>query len=225
MSDIEHSDFPSHARSLASPTLFGLLPPAMQEQLRGTAPRREFAPGQLVQQRGDASDGFWLIESGAVVVGQFTQAGKFRAVAHMQPGDSYGELAWLAGRTRVVDAVARTRCILRWIDGARYEAALASDPAAMRRLLGGLAEQLQETINLVTGHRGGNGTSRVAHFLRNLSASGPVIALGQQELGDLAGVTRVTVNAALKALEEAGCIARGYRKITVLDRARLKDWT
>ena len=95
----------------------------------------------------------------------------------------------------------------------------------MRRLMGGLAEQLQETIDLVTGQRGGGATARIAHFLRNLSASGPVITLGQQELGDLAGVTRVTVNSVLKVLERDGWISRGYRRITVLDRARLQEWT
>lgn len=210
---------------MVAPTLFGLLDPSVQAQLRRGAPVRDFSPGQLVQQRGDPSDGFWLIDSGAVAVGQFTQDGEFRAVAHMRAGDSYGELAWLAKRPRVVDAIARTRCTLRWIEGARYEAALAQHPAAMRRLLGGLAEQLQETINLVTGQRGGGAAARIAHFLRNLSASGPVISLGQQELGDLAGVTRVTVNSVLKALERDGCISRGYRRITVIDRQRLADWT
>lgn len=224
MSNITHSNPSAHARSLASPTLFGLLAQELQEQLRATGPVRVFDPGQIVQQRGETPDGFWLIESGAVVVGQFMEDGEFRAVAHMQPGDSYGELARLAGKPTVVDAVARTRCNLRWIGGARYEAALAGDPSSVRRLLSGLAEQLQETINLVTGHRGGGSAARIAHFLTNLSAGGPVLALGQQELADLAGVTRVTVNHALRALEEDGCISRGYRKITVLDRDRLKEW-
>ncbi|WP_284123727.1 Crp/Fnr family transcriptional regulator [Parerythrobacter aestuarii] len=225
MSNIEQLETPRQGRSLASPTLFGLLEPELQAELREAAPLRRFASGQLIQQRGEESNGFWLIESGAVVVGQYLPDGDFRAVAHLQPGDSYGELAWLAGRARVVDAVAKTASTVRWIEGARYEALLARSPEAMRRLLGGLAEELQEMIDLVAGQHGGTGLNRIAHLLRNLSATGPVITLGQQELGDLAGVTRVTANGALKELEAAGCITRGYRRITVTDRARLADWT
>jgi CRP-like cAMP-binding protein len=212
------------SRSLVSPTLFGLLDGDQRDQLRREAPLRRFAAGQLVQQRGETTTGFWLIESGAVVVGQHLKGGEFRAIAHMQPGDSYGELAWLTGRARVVDAVARVPSTLHWIEGVQFDAALEANPAATRRVLAGLAEELQEMIDLVAGHRGGSGAKRIAHYLSNLSISGPVVALSQEELGDLAGVTRATANAALKALEKAGFIERGYRRIVVTDREALGDW-
>ena len=178
----------------------------------------------MVQQRGEATKGFWLIESGAVVVGQYLEGGEFRAIAHMQPGDSYGELAWLSGRARVVDAVTRVPSALRWIEGTQFDAVLEASPAAMRRVMAGLAEELQEMIDLVAGHRGGGGTNRIAHILYNLSADGSVVALGQQELADLAGVTRATANAALKVLEQASCLDRGYRRILVKDREALDRW-
>lgn len=211
-------------RSVVSPTLFGLLDESLRKTLRQTAPRRSFSAGQLIQQRGEQTKGFWLIESGAVAVGQYLEQGDFRAIANLGEGDSYGELAWLAGKTRVVDAVARSDCALRWIEGRRFEALLAESPSAMRQLLGGLAEELQEMIDLVAGQHGGSGLNRIAHLLHNLSATGPVIAMGQQELGELAGVTRATANAALKQLENAACIERGYRRIIVIDRPQLADW-
>lgn len=217
MSDILHLQ-QARSRSIASPTLFGLLDNDQRDRLLCEAPLRQFIAGQLVQHRGEISSGFWLIESGAVVVGQFLEGGEFRAIAHLEPGDSYGELAWLTGRARVVDAVARIPSGLRWLEGARFEKVLTARPAAMRRVIAGLAEELQEMIDLVAGHRGGGGPTRIAHFLYNLSASGPVVALSQEELGNLAGVTRATTNASLKTLEEIGCIERGYRRILVIDR-------
>lgn len=224
MSNILQLTTRRHGRTLASPTLFGVLAPALQSELRAAAFLRRFAAGQTIQQRGDEPNGFWLIESGAVAVGQFLPEGEFRAVAHLEAGDSYGELAVLSGRNRVVDAVARTEAQLRWIDAARFEALLLRQPGAMRTLMGALAEELQEMIDLVAGAAGSTGVSRVAHFLFNLSGTGSVIAIGQQELGELAGVTRATANAALRTLEEAGCLTRGYRRVTVIDRARLAGW-
>lgn len=200
-----------------------MLDTGLQQTLRAAAPVRAFAAGQIIQQRGDRPEGFWLIDSGAVTVGQFLPDGDFRAIALLGPGDSYGELALLSGRTRVVDAVARSAASLRWISGSRFEAAMAADPAAMRVLMGALAEELQEMIELVAGHRGGNGQARVAGLLVNLSSVSPVVEIGQQELGELAGITRATANAALKELEMRGLIKRGYRKLEVLDRQGLRQ--
>lgn len=224
MSNIAQSGSGGAGRSLVAPTLFGTLEGNLRERLLEQAPLRSFVAGQLIQQRGEATRGFWVIERGAVAVGQYLEEGDFRAIAHLGEGDSYGELAWLTGKARVVDAVARSDCALRWIEGTRLETMLADNPAAMRKLLSGLAEELQEMIDLVAGQHGGSGLNRIAHFLHNLSATGPIIAMGQQELGDLAGVTRATANAALKTLEQAGCIERGYRRIAVTDREALGGW-
>ena len=76
------------------------------------------------------AEGFWLIESGSVAVGQFLPDGDFRGVALLGPGDSWGELAMFADRPRVVDAVARSACKLRHIRAPQFEAALSLEAAA-----------------------------------------------------------------------------------------------
>jgi CRP-like cAMP-binding protein len=210
------------ARSLAAPLLFDSLPPAVREGLRTAAPVRRFADGQIIQHKGDAADGFWLIEEGAVSVGQFLEGGDFRGVALLGPGDSYGELAVLAGRPRIVDAVARGEARLRHIGAAGFEAALASDAAAMRALLGAMAAQLQETLDLLAGFRRGSNAGRAAGLIANLTGGAArEVAVTQQEIADLLGVTRATANGALAQLEKAGLIVRGYGTIRVPDPARL----
>ena len=78
--------------------LFETLDTALQAHLIKGSTEREFGDGQIIQQRGDVADGFWLIQQGAVTVGQFLPDGEFRAVALLGPGDSYGELAVFSGR-------------------------------------------------------------------------------------------------------------------------------
>ncbi len=211
-------------RSLSSAMMFAVLAPALRERLRAAAPRRSFTDGQMIQHRGDAARGFWLIEEGTVAAGQFLADGEFRSIALLGPGDSYGELALLAGRPRVVDAIARGPAVLRHIDGPGFERALAEDPPAMRALLGAMAAQLQEVLDLLAGVRRGSATARTAGLLANLAghaASERRIAVTQQEIADLLGVTRATANLALRELEDAGLLARGYRAITVRDAAAL----
>lgn len=216
----------SSARSFGVPMLFASLDPAVQAQLREGTRLRRFADGQLIQQRGEEPDGFWLIEAGSVAVGQFLPEGEFRAVGLLGPGDSYGELAVFARRPRVVDAVSRGPSSARYIRVSDFEAALAANPAAMRQLLGALAAQLQELLDLLAGIRRGTAAARLAGTLANLAgeADGPVtIRITQQELAELLGLTRPTVNAALREMESMGLLVRGYRSVTVPDPAALGE--
>ena len=215
-------------RSLSSAMMFSVLAPALQARLRAAAAPRRFADGQLIQQRGDAARGFWLIEEGAVAAGQFRADGEFRQVALLGPGDSYGELALLAGRPRVVDAVARGPALLRHIDGPAFERGLAEDPAAMRALAGAMAAQLQEVLDVMAGIRRGTATMRTAGLLANLCGATEGtqrVAVTQQEIADLLGVTRATANGALRELEEAGLVVRGYRAIELRDVGALRSLT
>ena len=210
---------------MVAPTLFGGLDANMREQLRKAAPLRSFTDGAIIQQRGDTPTGFWLIETGRVTVGQFLAEGQFRALAVLGPGDSYGELALFAARRRVVDAVARGPAALRWIDGVRFEAVLARDPASMRRMLGALAEELQELLEVVAGLRRGSALRRISAILLNLAgtdAQPSRIAIGQEEIADLTGVTRATVNKVLRDLERGGMLVRGYGMVEIVDPAALR---
>lgn len=213
------------SRSLRAAMMFSVLPPALQERLRKSAPLRRFADGQLIQQKGDTARGFWLIEEGAVSAGQFLLGGEFRGVALLGPGDSYGELALLSGGPRIVDAVARGPAVLRHIDGAGFERELADDPAAMRALLGAMAAQLQEVLDLLAGTRRRTAAARTAALLANLAGGGAAprrVSVTQQELADLLGVTRATANGALRELEAAALVHRRYGAIAVPDPARLR---
>ena len=204
--------------------LFSALPGTLRDSLRAGAAIRRFGEGRIIQQRGDRPDGFYLIESGSVAVGQFLREGEFRGVALLGPGDSWGELAMFTSRPRVVDAVARSACEVRHIGSARVEAALAQHPSAMRPLLGALSQQLQEMLDVVAGIRRGSAGARVAGMLVTLSEGRELparIEISQQELGEFLGLTRATVNAALRDQERGGLVRRSYGAVEVLDREGL----
>ena len=211
-------------RSLAAPMLFASLDRGLQAHLLRGAILRRFTDGQIIQQRGEAADGFWLIEDGAVTIGQFGPDGQFRAVALLGPGDSYGELAVFARRPRIVDAISRGNSSLRLIGAKAFLDALGNYPASMRALLAALSEQLQDTLGQLAGLRRGTNPKRLAGLLANMAGSeedAAQIAITQQELADLLGVTRATANAALRELQRRRLVTRGYGSIAIPDRAAL----
>lgn len=212
-------------RSILSPTLFGALSVTLRGALLDDAPSRDFADGQLIQQRGQSADGFWVIEEGLVLVGQFTLDGDFRAIAQLASGDSYGELAVVANNARVVDAIAKGDAKLRWVSASRYRAALSEDVESLNALVSALAQECQELIGVVVSGRAVGSVSRIAALLVNLLGAAQqsgVVAIGQQELGALLGLTRATVNKGLSTLEKDGFIERAYGSITVKDAPALR---
>ena len=222
MSKIIHSD--ATHRSLVTPMLFSALEPSLQVHLTRSAVPRAFTDGQIIQHHGEMADGFWLIEEGSVIVGQYLPDGDFRAVAVLGPGDSYGELAIFAGRPRIVDAVSRGASRLRLIKGRAFLDALGNYPQSMRALLGAMSVQLQELLTLIAGLRQGTNPARIAGLLANMAGDDPgtaSVAVTQQELADLLGVTRATANAALRELERLALVRRGYGSVVIPDRARL----
>lgn len=211
-------------RSVTAPTLFGSLSEKTRAELAQDAPSRRFVDGQIIQQRGDEPTGFWLIEEGAVRLGQFDAEGGFAAIALLGAGDSYGELAVLSGQPRIVDGIAVGETELRWIEGARFERAIRDDPASMRAMLGAISEELQEMIGRLAAQRSRSVEERVGVFLLNLAGKdGGAVQIGQQQLADLVGVSRATINAVLRRFEREGMIARGYGRIDICDNHALAE--
>jgi CRP/FNR family transcriptional regulator, cyclic AMP receptor protein len=211
------------SRSVLAPSLFAALPETSRAALIAAGRTRRFADGQLVQQRGEDSGGFWLVESGQVSLGQFGADGAFNAVALLGPGDSFGELALLAGRRRVVDAVASGKAELRVIPAAALQRLLVQ-PADAAALIGALAGQFHEALDLLIAFRRSDGAARLARTLAALAQDQPLpvrLRIGQQALADLVGTSRMTVSAALARLERQGLVRRGYGWIEVLDTAGL----
>lgn len=212
MSDFLHSSQnPLHASLLAGLDAAQLAP--FLEQ----AVRRTFAPKQIIQQRGDEAAGCWIILSGRVRIGQFSQDGKFIVLSLLGPGESWGELALLRRAPRAVDAMADEASELRWIDAVRFEAVLGRHPATMRSLLGLLGDQLQFSMQTLLAMRGEGAESRMATLLAALGRDRAPLRLTQQDLAELAGVSRMTANTLLKTWQSAGLIRRGYGTITVCD--------
>jgi thioredoxin reductase (NADPH) len=87
--------------------MYPTLAPAEIERVRRFGTLRAFAPGEALAKVGVGGVGLAVILSGAVDVFRHDSAGKRTALVTHEPGAFLGELAQLAGRPALVDAVAR----------------------------------------------------------------------------------------------------------------------
>jgi CRP/FNR family transcriptional regulator, cyclic AMP receptor protein len=214
-------------RSVGAPALFASFPATVQADFRGKAIRRSFSNGQFLHHRGDAADGFWIVESGQVKCGHQDAQGNMHVLFILGPGDSFGELACLGQFERVLDIEALGKTEMLWVSEKIFSDVIARSPETARAMLKILAKQLQEALDNLLVFRNMPAPKRLAQRLLAFAGDrAPPVRLGirQQELAELIGVSRMTIASALAELESLGFVTRRYGHLVVEDPVALRQW-
>ncbi len=185
--------------------------------------RHRFTAGQMIQQRGDVSDGFWLVAAGKVSICRFAVDGTVTVFAVLGADDLFGELAHFAGISRQIDAVADSDTELIRVDGRLVDRLIGEEPRFARWLLKSLANQLRHALDRIDRDSSLGAEARIARALVDIARrDGPDLRITQQGLADLVGVSRVTAGQALGKMAKAGHITLHYRQIVVADAPALE---
>src|SRR6476659_5025153 len=204
------------------------LPADDVRELMQMARRRTFAKGEVVFHEGDPADSLHLIEKGRFAVRTRTPLGDTALLAIHGPGTAFGELALLTGQAKRSATVAaleagETRSVFR-DDFVQLQ---QRHPGVNEILLRLLAEQLRRTNERLLEAHYIDADTRVRRRLRDLASlyrtgDGPVtVPLTQEELAEMAGTSRATVNRVLRDDEERGTIELQRGKTVVIDHDAL----
>jgi CRP/FNR family transcriptional regulator, cyclic AMP receptor protein len=121
-----------------TPLLAGVDPKGIA-MIAGRMVEVDFAKDHVIARQGEVGTGFFLVASGSVRV---VRDG--RTLAHIGPGDFFGELSILDGRPRVAQVIADepTTCLAlaTW----DFETVVREQPAVALAILRGLAGRLRE---------------------------------------------------------------------------------
>lgn len=214
---------------MTSPPLLDRLSPDDRRTFIQRAVRRRYRPGETVFHEGDPGQTLHVIAKGRAMVYVVTPQGDSAALAVLGPGQCFGELAIIRDGTRTASVVAVDALETLTLQQATL-AELPGNYVIQRYLIEALAEQVGRLTTRVLDAHFASAEQRVVRRLREamrLFADSPdgavdVVPLTQQQLADLAGTTRPTVNRVLRELEEDGTIALGRGRVVILDMARLE---
>ncbi len=204
------------------------LPAEDVRQLLSIARRRTFAHGEVVFHRDDPADSLHLVLRGRFGVRVATPLGDSVLLDVLGPGQSFGELALLApgsARSATVSALeeGETRSVFR-DDFVRLQ---RGHPGVKDVLLRLLAEQLRRASERLVEAHYVDAETRVRRRLLELAATygaDEVVAirLTQEDLAEMAGTSRATVNRVLQSEVRAKAVALARGRVTVLDPVELR---
>lgn len=192
-----------------------------------------FAKDRTLFLEGQAAATVYAIVEGRVRLTSFSFDGKERHLMIMGPNGLVGDCGLLSTRNYVVSAVAASDAVVHAIPAASLLAALSRDAALLRQHqeLSGMRFRIM-LRHLAT--QGSNSSRRrvCLHLLDLLSsygephAHGSVISITftQQEMGNICGLSRVSVSHVFTALERDAVISRAGRLVVVLDQDRLTQF-
>lgn len=108
-----------------------------------------FPSGQVILQEGDPGEGFYLVDSGVVEVNTVGPTGVPVALATLQRGGFFGEVAMLTGMPRTATVTALTDvCVVRF-DKQDIDEVLDRNPGARRLLEAMIAGRARDTMEKV----------------------------------------------------------------------------
>jgi CRP/FNR family transcriptional regulator, cyclic AMP receptor protein len=209
--------------ALTSCALLGEVPPAVLDTLVERSWLRLFATGEALFHTGDVVESMFVIVSGRVAARIVTERGDVLDVALAGRNELIGYLQVLDGSVRDCDAVAVRPTTVVVIPARVAAEMLRASPATLQML----AADLVRIVRLqgeAAARVFDSAPVRLARLLLDAAGDGDRADFDgpQALLAQRIGVTRQTLNRALRALAEQGLVtlAPGGRAVT-LDRARL----
>ena len=196
--------------------------------LRATMTESRLDRGRRPVLRGRAGDRLYVITDGKIKLGGASGDGRETLLAVLGPGEMFGELSLFDPGPRTATATALTDAHLLGARPRRPAAlADAAGPRSPGPLLRALAQRLRRTNEAMADLVFSDVPGRVAKALLDLAAtfgsrSRTTVVhvthdLTQEELAQLVGASRETVNKALADFQNRGWLRLEPRASTVLD--------
>jgi CRP-like cAMP-binding protein len=200
---------------------------ALSASLSETTLRR----GDVLFHEGESGDRLYIMIEGKVKLGRSSSDGRENLLAILGPGQMFGELSLFDPGPRSATVTAVTDCTMKSLSHAELVSWLDGRPEVARGLLAQLAGRLRRANDVVADLVFSDVPGRVAKALLDLSSRFGRIAddgihvhhdLTQEELAQLVGASRETVNKALADFASRGWLRLEARSVVILDLDRLR---
>ena len=187
--------------------------------------------GSTIFLKGSPGRCMMAVLHGSVRISSPSAGGREVVFNIINPGDVFGEIALLDGLERTADATAPTDCDLLVLDRRDFRPVLLRHPDFCVALLELMCHRLRQTSMQVEESMFERLDSRTAKALLRLArtageAASPApvsLRLSQQQLGNMVGASRESINRLLRAWQREGLVDLAKGCIVIRDPAALEQ--
>jgi CRP-like cAMP-binding protein len=193
------------------------------EQLCRYAKHSTLKRGTTIVSKGDPGNSLIAVISGTVKISVSSPDGRSAIFNLIGPGEIIGEIAVLDGQARTADATANTNCEIFVIDRREFLPFVRSHPALAMKFIELLCAKLRWTSDQVEQVILQNLPGRLASALirlaekHKLAPGDQTIAVTQQEMSEMVGMTRESINKQLRVWAARKWVRLEHGAIVVLD--------
>ena len=198
------------------------------DQLCRYAKHTTLKRGATIFSKGDPGNSLVAVVSGTVKISVSSPDGRSAILNLIGAGEIFGEMSVLDGQARSADATANTNCEIFIIDRREFIPFVRSQPALAMKFIELLCMRLRWTSDQVEQVILQNLPGRLASALirltekHKLMPGGRTIAITQQEISEMVGMTRESINKQLRAWAARKWVRLEHGVIVVLDAASLQ---
>ncbi len=202
--------------------IFCDLEPEAFDQLCRYAKHTTLKRGAPIFSKGDAGTSMFAVISGTVKISTTSVDGRSAILNLIGAGEIFGEITVLDAQVRSADATANTSCELFIIDRREFIPFLKSQPALAMKFIELLCTRLRRTSEQVEQIILQNLPGRLASALlrltekHKLAPGGRTIAVTQQEISEMVGMTRESINKQLRVWADRKWVRLEHGAIVVL---------
>ena len=229
----EHAKFrPLALKVLSGSRWLASFPREAVERMVGAGRIVKLARGEVLSHRGQQVTDLAIVIDGSLDVSVTSSEGKRHIQVYLESGQVMNLIPVIDEQPTIHDASAHTDCVVLLVPREAFLAESDRDPRVSRALMSILClrsrvlyASLVEAAFLPLRVR----CARVLHSLMsqygvrrgdNIEIS---LKLSQEELADMIGRTRQSVNKELKAFEREGVLRMAYSQFVILDEKALTD--
>jgi CRP/FNR family cyclic AMP-dependent transcriptional regulator len=210
------------------PYFAGLEPEAF-DQLCRYAKHVTLKRGATIFSRGDPGTSLIAVISGVVKISISSSEGRSAILNLLEAGEIFGEIALLDGLSRTADATANTNCELIVIDRREFIPFVRSQPTLAMKFVELLCARLRWSSDQIGQIILQDLPGRLAGALLRVSdkhkrePQGRTISLTQQEISEMVGATRESINKQLREWATGGWVRLEHGAVVVLKPAALRE--
>jgi len=222
----------NNVKYLAKIPLFYGLPESQLREISNLLLERSYQKGRFIFMEGEPGEALYILKSGLIKLTRRLEDGREHILHFVNPGEVFAEVVLFDGGNYPATAEVQEDCVVGVLRNQDIERLISQNPGIAVEMLRIMSRRLRAAQEKVMNLALHDTARRLAYTLIKMAEEhgiqkpgGTLINfnLTNQELANLTGSTRETINRMLNSFKRAGAIDVDRQQIMVLDKNKLEN--